>query len=199
MFQQKLFDPLIPKLKLIPKYLHYSFLISLAYQLNSLAGVPLSSARKLWITTWNLPGFCLNKIQRASKNFTGHKEYSSQPHSPRVKEGKRKNCKWECVWERMVGWGARWRERGRLGREGGREEGTKLPIKFIVRKVILQTRSCLFHIKKPKYPQFGVLPKAKQLGNPEDNEALLPDTSASCGGICSGWRKRQIKENDFHP
>ena len=33
--------------KLIPKYLHYSFLISLAYQLNSLAGVPLSSARKL--------------------------------------------------------------------------------------------------------------------------------------------------------
>lgn len=68
----------------------------------------------------------------------------------------------------MLGWG----KRRRKFRERGREEGMKPPIKFIVRKVILQTRSCLFRIKKPKYPQFGVLPKAQQLGNPEENAAL---------------------------
>ena len=62
----------------------------------------------------------------------------------------------------------------------------KLPIRFIVRNVILQMRSCLFHIKKPKYPQCGVLHKARQLGDPAENAALLPDTSASCGGICRG-------------
>ena len=110
------------------------------------------------------------------------------------KKGKKIVNERECVWERVLGWG----KRRRQFTERGRPEGMKLPIKFIVRKVILQTRSCLFHIKKPKYPQFGVLPKAQQLGDPEENAALLPDTSASCGGICNGWRKRQIKGNDFH-
>ena len=102
----------------------------------------------------------MSKSQRASKIFTGHEEYSLQLYSF---HGERRE---KIERERM-------RVRAAWG-EGGR----KLPMKFIKRKIIFQVRSCFFCIEKqpPKSPLWECSPRDTQVGDLEENMALLPNT-----------------------